>query len=83
MKVTEAELEKHQIPNYQRDYCAHLLIPLNKCRFDNYSLPFKCTDQRHAYEKCQYEEYVPALSILSCSFLFLFFFFYQVFSLFL
>lgn len=41
-----------------RDYCAHLLIPLNKCRRKNFYLPFRCNDERHAYEKCQYSQYV-------------------------
>jgi len=58
MKVTLEELEKYQIAPHHRDYCAHLLIPLNKCRYENYYMPFKCVDERHAYEKCQYDEYL-------------------------
>ena len=41
-----------------RDYCAHLLIPLNKCRHETFYLPWKCGHERHTYEKCQYVEYV-------------------------
>jgi len=41
-----------------RDYCAHLLIPLNKCRHDTFYLPWKCSHERHEYERCQYGEYV-------------------------
>lgn len=44
-----------------RDYCAHKLIPLNKCRRQNFYLPFRCVDERHEYEKCQYYQYVSAL----------------------
>lgn len=40
-----------------RDYCAHLLIPLNKCRRANLWLPWTCHDEKHAYEKCEYLEY--------------------------
>ena len=40
-----------------RDYCAHLLIPLNECRHKNYYLPWKCEHERHDYETCEYKEY--------------------------
>jgi hypothetical protein len=40
-----------------RDHCAHLLIPLNACRAQTAYMPWQCTDLRHAYEKCQYDEY--------------------------
>jgi hypothetical protein len=31
-----------RLPLPYRDSCAHLLIPLNKCRVDEYYLPWKC-----------------------------------------
>ena len=40
-----------------RDFCAHLLIPLNECRRKEMYLPWKCEHERHAYEKCEYLEY--------------------------
>mmetsp|Transcript_36928 Transcript_36928/g.94334 ORF Transcript_36928/g.94334 Transcript_36928/m.94334 type:complete len:80 (+) Transcript_36928:3-242(+) len=40
-----------------RDYCSHLLIPLNKCRYREFFLPWKCEKERHAYEACQYHEF--------------------------
>ncbi|KAJ9638945.1 hypothetical protein H2199_006806 [Coniosporium tulheliwenetii] len=40
-----------------RDSCAHLLIPLNQCRYREMYLPWKCENERHSYEKCQYEEF--------------------------
>lgn len=32
MQVTAAEMKAARIPLDWRDHCAHLLIPLNKCR---------------------------------------------------
>ncbi len=40
-----------------RDFCAHLLIPLNECRRASYYMPWACGEERHKYEKCQYLEY--------------------------
>ena len=45
-----------QLPLGYRDYCAHLLIQLNKCRSETWYLPWKCEDEKHSWEKCQYEE---------------------------
>lgn len=58
MKVTEAQLDAAGVDQAWRDYCAHLLIPLNKCRRANLFAPWKCVDERHGYEKCQYDQYV-------------------------
>ncbi|KAK4538772.1 hypothetical protein CDCA_CDCA20G4797 [Cyanidium caldarium] len=55
--MTDEELAAHEVSPLYRDVCAHLLIPLNKCRRLNWYLPWKCTEARHAYEKCQYENY--------------------------
>ena len=57
MKISEKELEDNRIALAYRDYCAHLLVPLNKCRQSTFYLPWKCVDERHTYEKCQYDEY--------------------------
>mmetsp|Transcript_10967 Transcript_10967/g.16151 ORF Transcript_10967/g.16151 Transcript_10967/m.16151 type:complete len:84 (-) Transcript_10967:188-439(-) len=57
MKVTQEEMAAARIPLHNRDYCAHMLIPLNKCRSETWWMPFKCVDLRHAYEKCQYDEF--------------------------
>ena len=56
MKVTEDEMKAARIDIAFRDYCAHLLIPLNQCRRSTFYMPFKCSEERHAYEKCQYHE---------------------------
>lgn len=44
------------LPAQWRDFCAHKLIPLNKCRRKNFYMPFRCEDERHDYEKCQYDQ---------------------------
>lgn len=53
--ATQAEMAEARIPIPYRDQCAHLLIPLNKCRVAEFYLPWKCEPERHSYEKCQYE----------------------------
>jgi NADH dehydrogenase (ubiquinone) 1 beta subcomplex subunit 7 len=47
-------LRDHGVPPAYRDNCAHLLIPLNQCRLENFHLPFRCVDERHGYEECEY-----------------------------
>lgn len=54
--VSAEEMKAAKLPISYRDYCAHLLIPLNKCRQETFYLPYKCMDERHGYEKCQYVE---------------------------
>ena len=57
MKVTRQQLKDARIPVHLRDYCAHMLLPLDKCRDENYYLPWKCVEERHAYEECQHHMY--------------------------
>ena len=61
--ATQKEMAEAKLPLGYRDYCAHLLIPLNKCRSETWYLPWKCEDEKHSWEKCQYEEHVVYLSI--------------------
>lgn len=35
-------MSANKVPLPYRDSCAHLLIPLNNCRFDNFYLPWRC-----------------------------------------
>ena len=35
-------MSKAALPLAYRDSCAHLLIPLNRCRFNEWYLPWKC-----------------------------------------
>ncbi|KAK4799755.1 hypothetical protein SAY86_025120 [Trapa natans] len=55
MIATQEEMVKAKVPLAYRDQCAHLLIPLNKCRQAEFYLPWKCEAERHVYEKCEYE----------------------------
>ena len=56
MIATEEEMKDARIPVAWRDYCAHILIKLNECRKDTMYQVNKCTELRHEYEKCQYNE---------------------------
>ncbi|OVA14266.1 NADH:ubiquinone oxidoreductase [Macleaya cordata] len=55
MIATQEEMVEARVPLAYRDQCAHLLIPLNKCRQSEFYLPWKCENERHIYEKCEYE----------------------------
>ncbi|KAK4841511.1 hypothetical protein QYF36_005678 [Acer negundo] len=55
MIATQEEMVEARVPIPYRDHCAHLLIPLNKCRQAEFYLPWKCENERHSYEKCEYE----------------------------
>ena len=57
MKVTQKEMMDAQLPHHVRDFCAHVLIPLNKCRRDNGYMVWACKDQMHEYEICMFKEY--------------------------
>jgi NADH dehydrogenase (ubiquinone) 1 beta subcomplex subunit 7 len=67
MLISEEEMDAERLPIGYRDYCAHLLVPLNRCRQECFYLPWKCTHERHVYEGCQYEEYAPPLPLPSLS----------------
>jgi NADH dehydrogenase (ubiquinone) 1 beta subcomplex subunit 7 len=56
MQVSDEECAKHMIPHFLRDNCAHLLIPLDKCRKQTGYMPWACKELRHEYEACQYRE---------------------------
>ncbi|GHP04347.1 hypothetical protein PPROV_000310100 [Pycnococcus provasolii] len=58
MQATQEQLQQHKIPLQYRDYCAHLLIPLNECRVKNFWWPGTCKHERHEFEVCQYREYL-------------------------
>jgi NADH dehydrogenase (ubiquinone) 1 beta subcomplex subunit 7 len=58
MKVTHKQMKDARLPLEYRDYCAHLLIPLNECRLATNGWPWKCQHERHAYERCEYNECV-------------------------
>ncbi len=41
-EATREEMRDAKLPLAYRDSCAHLLIPLNRCRYETYYLPWKC-----------------------------------------
>ncbi|ATZ56767.1 hypothetical protein BCIN_14g00100 [Botrytis cinerea B05.10] len=55
--ATREQMSEARLPIAYRDGCAGLLIPLNRCRQEEYYLPWKCEQERHSYEKCQYDEF--------------------------
>ncbi|KAJ3110475.1 hypothetical protein HK100_003022 [Physocladia obscura] len=64
MHITQVELQRERIPLAFRDYCAHLLPELNKCRRANWYLPWHCEEERVAWTKCQYDDYQRRMKIL-------------------
>lgn len=40
--ATREQMYEARLPIRYRDSCAGLLIPLNRCRFEEYYLPWKC-----------------------------------------
>lgn len=59
MKVTEAEMDRWGLATEERDYCAHMLVELHKCRAENFPLAsVYCGQLRHAWESCQVDDSV-------------------------
>ncbi|KJH49979.1 NADH-ubiquinone oxidoreductase B18 subunit [Dictyocaulus viviparus] len=59
MKATWEEMDQFKLTRGQRDYCAHLLINLMKCQ--RARAPFAgyfCGEDRAAWDKCEYEDYI-------------------------
>ena len=59
MKVNPEILKREKINIYNRDFCAHFLVPLNRCRRSqpmHVSFPWTCHEELHAYERCQHIE---------------------------
>ena len=42
LEATREEMSAARLPLAYRDSCAHLLIPLNKCRTEQWYLPWRC-----------------------------------------
>ncbi|XP_043663843.1 NADH dehydrogenase [ubiquinone] 1 beta subcomplex subunit 7 [Vespula pensylvanica] len=58
MIATDAEMKAARIPKRFRDYCAHKFLELEDCRKYHFPMMNKCDHQNHAYQQCQYEDYV-------------------------
>jgi NADH dehydrogenase (ubiquinone) 1 beta subcomplex subunit 7 len=63
--ASQTELKAARVPLGFRDQCSALLIPLNACRRKNLYMPWECTDERHGYEKCQYDDLMRRMKKLS------------------
>lgn len=48
--ATKSQMSEARLPIPYRDSCAHLLIPLNRCRYEEYYLPWKC-EVRYPFSK--------------------------------
>ena len=57
LKATPQDMADNLLPMHARDYCADVLIPLNKCRRKSLYAPWACHDLMHSYEICMYKEY--------------------------
>ncbi|KAK3089507.1 hypothetical protein FSP39_004161 [Pinctada imbricata] len=51
-------LNNTQIPYRYRDYCVGHYIEMKKCLADNIPFINRCSDLRHEYSLCQYEDQV-------------------------
>ena len=59
MYASQEVLSRERVEAHMRDYCAHLLVPWNRCRREEVlPFPWNCQEEAHAYERCQYIEYV-------------------------
>ncbi|KAI3624422.1 hypothetical protein CBS14141_002850 [Malassezia furfur] len=52
------EAQAARLPLGYRDACSALLIPLNQCRRKTLYAPWKCEEERHTYERCQYQDFL-------------------------
>jgi NADH dehydrogenase (ubiquinone) 1 beta subcomplex subunit 7 len=57
MPLSRDDLRRARVPLKKRDYCAHLWIPLEKCREETLRMPWKCSEEQHLYDFCVYMEY--------------------------
>jgi len=58
MVATEQEMDAAGLKPEQRDYCAHTLIDFYKCKRDVFPFVSRCGPEKHAFDHCQYEDYV-------------------------
>jgi hypothetical protein len=61
-QISEDEMRKASLRIPKRDYCAYLLVHYHKCRVEsriNLLNRFKCMGEKHLWEACRLDEYVP------------------------
>ena len=49
MSLPQAEMNNAKLDLGYRDFCAHLLIPLNECRRASYYMPWSCGEVRSCW----------------------------------
>uniref|UniRef100_A0A8C5NUG6 NADH dehydrogenase [ubiquinone] 1 beta subcomplex subunit 7 n=1 Tax=Jaculus jaculus TaxID=51337 RepID=A0A8C5NUG6_JACJA len=58
MVATQQEMSDAQLPLEQRDYCAHYLLRLLKCKRDHFPNFLACSHERHDWDYCEHLDYV-------------------------
>ncbi|NXP74726.1 NDUB7 dehydrogenase, partial [Ramphastos sulfuratus] len=58
MVASAEQLAEARVPLEQRDFCAHHLLRLLRCRRDAFPLPWLCHELRHHWDSCQHHDYV-------------------------
>ncbi|KAK2909384.1 hypothetical protein Q8A67_005221 [Cirrhinus molitorella] len=58
MVATQEQMNLAMLPVEQRDYCAHHLLKLLKCKRDNFPNFLACQHERHDWDYCEHQDYV-------------------------
>lgn len=58
MVATAQQLSEGRVPLAQRDFCAHHLLRLMRCRRDAFPSLWQCHHLRHRWDRCQHDDYV-------------------------
>ncbi|KAF7225276.1 transcript variant X1 [Nothobranchius furzeri] len=56
MIATQEQMNLAQLPLEQRDYCAHYLLKLMKCKRDYWPNFLACKHERHDWDYCEHQE---------------------------
>eukprot|EP00071_Canis_lupus_P051105 XP_533892.2 NADH dehydrogenase [ubiquinone] 1 beta subcomplex subunit 7 [Canis lupus familiaris] len=58
MVATQQQMNDAQLVLQQRDYCAHYLIRLLKCKRDSFPNILACKHEQHDWDYCEHLDYV-------------------------
>ncbi|MBV98184.1 NADH dehydrogenase [ubiquinone] 1 beta subcomplex subunit 7, partial [Eschrichtius robustus] len=58
MVATQQEMNDAQLVLQQRDYCAHYLIRLLRCKRDSFPNFLACKHEQHDWDSCEHLDYV-------------------------
>ncbi|KAF0886681.1 NADH dehydrogenase [ubiquinone] 1 beta subcomplex subunit 7 [Crocuta crocuta] len=58
MVATQQQMNDAQLTLQQRDYCAHYLIRLLKCKRDSFPNFLACKHEQHDWDYCEHLDYV-------------------------